>query len=137
MKLARLFVPGRFVDAFVYMGRIAAITEERTLQLFDLDQIIQYVGERDPKISLVATLMFNRNDWMGSPVFRSLMQNDAVSKSILKAFDEFPQTRYELLPTNIPPREKDLGLPDASVLDMNIYNSRLYLGTSIGLFHFD
>jgi len=57
MKLARLFVPGRFVDAFVYTGRIAAITEERTLQIFDLDQIVHYVGERDPKISAVATLM--------------------------------------------------------------------------------
>ena len=57
MKLARLFVPGRFVDAFVYTGRIAAITEERALQIFDLDQIVHYVGERDPKISAVATLM--------------------------------------------------------------------------------
>jgi hypothetical protein len=137
MKLARLFVPGRFVDTFVYMGRIAAINEERTLQIFDLDQIVHYVGERDPKISAVATLMFNRNDRMASPVFRSLMQHEAVSESILKAFDAFPQPRYELLPTNVPMREKDLGLPDASFLDMNIYNSRLYLGTSIGLFHFD
>ncbi len=137
MKVAKLFVPGRFVDAFLYMGRVAAVTEERTLQILNLDEILEEMSERDPAIHPVATLMFARNDWAAEPVFKSLSRNASIWSSVSEAFDLFPQPFYELDAARRFTSEEDLGLPVGSILDMNIYNSRLYLGMNVGLFHLD
>lgn len=136
MKTASLMLPGRYEDAFVYMGRIAVLTEARSLRLFDVDKIVEDIERRDPQRSPVATLMFSRNDWLSSAVFKTLTQNDDVASSLTSAFARFPRPNYEV-GAGFLIYEENLGLPANIILDMNVYNGRIYVGSDKGLFHLD
>jgi hypothetical protein len=137
MKIAKLFLPGRFEDAFVYMGRIVVLTEERTIQFWDFDKIAAHVAEINVASNPASAFMFSRNDWLSSSLFKEVMRNADVAREIVSAFDRFPQPYYEVKAQEFQISEEDLPFSARVLLDMNIYQSRIYLGADSGLFHID
>lgn len=137
MKVVKILLPGRFEDAFIYMGRIVVFTERRTVQLWDLDKIAEYVSEVVPHSNPVPSLMFSRNDWISSGIFHAILRNRDVATSIASAFDLFPQPFFEVKTEQFQISEQDLEIPARVLLDMNIYQSRIYIGADSGLYHVD
>jgi len=76
MKIAKLFFPGIYEDAYVYMGRLFILTEQRTILVYDLDKLVNSLEQDSEKRvsgSLpIPTYMFSRNDWLSSSQFKSL-----------------------------------------------------------------
>jgi len=141
MRIVKLFLPGRFEDAYLYMGRLLVLTEERTLREYNLDRITDFIdtGEQGYGYGYapIATTMFARNDWLASSQFKLLMQNNLLLQAFLAALDRFPQPFLDL--ANAAPAiiDVELRIPGHLLLDMTIYNKRLYVGADTGLYHVD
>ncbi|MCI0529839.1 MAG: hypothetical protein L0Y56_20540 [Nitrospira sp.] len=137
MKVIKLFLPGRFEDSYVYMGRLLVLTENRTLRMYNLDRIVDFLEVQFSGSLPVPTLMFLRNDWLESSQFKSLMKNKGMARSFLAAFEKFPQPFVELDEKAFRSEEQDLNIPARVLLDMLIYNKRLYVGADTGFYHID
>ncbi len=138
MRILKLFIPGRFEDAYAYRGHLVTLTENGTLRLYDLGRIAERIDEQFPQVAPVATLLFARNDWLASEQFRSLMSNQSVARAVLSTMRQFPQpfVPIDRLATD-ELEEEDLKITTDMFLDMSIYNNRLYLGADNGLYHVD
>jgi hypothetical protein len=79
--------------------------------------------------------MFCRNDWLALESFASPLKHPENLKNTLRQFDRFPD-RF-VLDSATYDHEMTLELKSAHLLDVLVYNSRLYLGTDSGLFHLD
>jgi hypothetical protein len=137
MKFTRLFLPGNFEDAYVYMGQLVALTVERDLEIYNLERILSSLEARYEDISPVLRLMFLRNDWLAGALFQLLMQSKDISRDIISMLERFPQP-FILLDTRFAePQKRELKVPAHVILDMTIYNSRLYMGADNGFYHTD
>ncbi len=136
MNIARLFIPGRFEDAYIYMGRLVVLTENKTIRVYNLDQIVADLEEQYPATIPVPTLMFSRNDWLAGPQFISLMRNKNVAQDIFSAFKIFSDQVIDLGQFIRPGMfsEQDLHISATVFLDMHIYSARLYLGADNGFY---
>ncbi|MGB8348626.1 MAG: hypothetical protein WCD86_27345 [Ktedonobacteraceae bacterium] len=136
MNIAKLFLPGRFEDAYIYMGRLVVLTENKTIRIYNLDQIVADLEEQYPATIPVPTLMFSRNDWLASHQFISLMRNKNVAQDIFSAFKIFSDQVIDLGQFIRPGRfsEQDLHISATAFLDMHIYSARLYLGADNGFY---
>ncbi len=144
MKIAKLLIPGRFENAFAYMGRLITVTEDRAMQIYNLESIANFIETKYSVTLPTPTYMFSRNDWFSSPQFKTLMQNEAIAKDLYAAFDRFPQpfldwTEISHLDSKIsrPELQKPLAINDTAILDMSVYNNRIYIGTTDSLLHLD
>lgn len=64
MKLLRLFIPGSYEDAQLYMGHLVAVDSERVLRLVEVERLAQQLESRYPAWQGVLTFAFARNDWL-------------------------------------------------------------------------
>lgn len=135
MKTLKLFFPGRFEDAHLYMGRLILLTENRSIRVFSLERIVAKLEQQYSDIASIPTLMFLRNDYLASEQFKLLLRNHAMAESILAALNRFPQSYAEI--KDIQPDEFTLDLHSQILLDTVLYNSRLYIGADDGFFHID
>lgn len=132
-----MFFPGEFEDAFVYMGKIAAITLKRTIAFIDLEKVVANLDERQSSSVPVGHIAFLRNNDVSTSIFKDMMRNPDVADAVLAAFDSFPTPFFEVNPFPYQLNEIELNLSASLILDTNIYNSRIYWGTEKGLFHGD
>src|SRR5262245_45536398 len=91
MKFAKLFFPGNFEDAYVYMGWLNCFTTERDLRMFNLERVSQQVAQRVPEAAGVVQHCFARNDWVSSEQFRTLMKDQSFRADFLSAVDRLPE----------------------------------------------
>ena len=63
MRPLGLFLSGRFEDAFLYMGYIIALTEEKTIRTYNLERITSQLEADYPDLVPIPTLLFSRNNW--------------------------------------------------------------------------
>lgn len=133
MKITKLFIPGSYEDAYLYMGRLIILTEERSVRTYNLDYIVEAIEQRLPNTIPIPTMMFSRNDWLAGIQFQSLMRNKVVYQALLDAFDKFPLPNFSL-DRGFPLEEQELALRDPAILDMLIYNGRLYVGATNGFY---
>lgn len=137
MKTASIFIPGSFEDAYLYMGRLVAVTERQSLRFYNIYRLITALEDTQPAAIPLLTWVFLRNDWLASEQFKSLMRNADLARVFWSLFGRLPtpltckgaDASLEL--------EEDLGLNAKVVLDMRLYNRRIYLGADNGLFHRD
>ena len=134
MKILSIRIPGRFEDAFIYRGHLLAITEEMSIRRYALNKLIENLYNEFPSGIPVLSHLFLRNDWLGNEQFQALLSNPKIAHTFLTLFDslEALSVKSEL---NAPPQnEQALNLDARVVLDMDIYNDALYLGTDAGLY---
>jgi hypothetical protein len=137
MKIAKLFFPGVYEDAYVYMGKLFILTERRTILTYDLDRLVNFL-ERSSDGLPIPTYMFSRNDWLSSDQFRVLLRNPDVYRALwVTAFQMFPQPFLEVDGKNCLLGEQELDISDPVILDMLIYSGRLYMGATNGFYHVD
>ena len=138
MNTVRLFIPGQFDDVYLYMDHIVAITASKTYRFYNLTAIASHLESILPNNLSVPTFMFSRNDWIGSKSFKTLFTNVGVATAFQQALVSFPAPYVALDEPQFRLAEYDINIPDLRyVLDVTVYNQRLYLGTDKGLFHHD
>lgn len=138
MKTIRLFLPGAFEDAQLYMGHLLLFTAEGGLRAVELEPLTSRLETRYEQWRGLLTLAFARNDWLGGAAVSSLARNPTVGAALNATFDAMAGTVLELDPGDV--QLRDVGgydQPASSVLDSEFYAQRMYLGTTGGLFHFD
>ena len=138
MRILRLFLPGRYEDAQLYMGHLVAFTDERDARVVELQRLTTNLESKYPDWKGVLTFAFARNDWLTGGVMTALARNPAVAGAMNKTVRQVERADLtlsagdvELLPLQGYTQEADV------ILDSVLYGSRLYLGTTSGLFDYD
>lgn len=133
MKILRVFVPGDFEDAYLYMGWLTLLTSTRSLRMYNVERVTALIDGDLPGSTPIAQYFFARNDWLQSAPFKNLMSNAEVSTAFWDAVGRFPPDvsvdRYLTEPT-----EQHLDLRSDVVLDLRYYGGRLYLAANDGLY---
>lgn len=135
MKTIRLFLPGRFEDAQLYMGHLLLITSEGGLRAVELEPLTSRLETRYSEWRGLLTLAFARNDWLGGGPVSALSRNPLVAATLNDAFGAMAERTLAI-------ENHDVGLldvegynqPASTVLDSELYAGRMYLGTTEGLF---
>lgn len=138
MKTIRLFLPGEFEDAQLYMGHLLLFTSDGGLRAIELEPLASRLETRYEQWKGLLTLAFARNDWLGGGPVSSLARNPTVAAALNASFDAMAGTVLELDEGDV--QLHDVGgyvQPASTVLDSELYARRMYLGTTEGLFHFD
>lgn len=139
MKISSIFFPGSYEDAYLYMGRLIALTTDKSIRLFDMENIVDSLEDQYPDSRPLITWQFLRNDWLASRQFRSLLDNRDIALAFLKTLESLSSiTPIEISDGTVGLKnELQVDIPAIVVLDMTIYNQRLYLSSDSGLFHID
>jgi hypothetical protein len=137
MTILRLFFPGDFEDAYVYMGRLVTLTTSRSVRFYNLDKITAELEERYAGLAPVFQLAFARNDWLASEQLRSLSRNAGVVSALRQTYERFPQPVLEIQESLGHKSEEDLNIRARVLLDLLIYNSRMYVASDAGLYRMD
>ncbi|HTA34377.1 MAG TPA: hypothetical protein VK721_13230 [Solirubrobacteraceae bacterium] len=137
-KILRLFLPGSFEDAQLYMGHLMVFTTERDTRLLELEALTSRLEAQYPQWQGVLRLAFARNDWLTSGVTKSLAQNPLFASALNVAFDQVANTQIALDDGDFALQPLHNFKQDADViLDTVVYAQRLYLGTTAGLYDYD
>lgn len=134
MSFARLFIPGEFDDAQLYMGHLITFGSDRSISICELEELTQSIEENDAQWRGIATPVFARNEWLSSNVFESLMRQKSVAKAWRNELNRLSDEVLEVRPDELRPID-DLRVPSDRVLDSHLYGNRLYVGTNEGFFH--
>jgi hypothetical protein len=135
MKFAQLFFPGDFEDAYVYMGWLNCISCDRTLRMYNVERLAERLAEG--RLPNVAAYFFARNDWLRTDQFKALMRDEKVRVAFFRSMDAFAPSARISVEANTIDGSRPLDMPADLILDLLFYNSRLYLGTEIGMFDAD
>jgi hypothetical protein len=133
VKILRVFLPGDFEDAYVYMGWLIILTSRHSLQLYNMEQAANSIDASYPEASPVARYFFARNDWFRSGPFRAIMSHADLAKPFWRSTEAFPAS-LDASPHFALASEYDLGLKSSVILDLACYGGRLYIGSSDGFY---
>lgn len=137
MRLLRLFFPGSFEDAQLYMGHLVAFSTEREARVVEMQTLTTGLEERYPSWKGVLTLAFARNDWLNSGVLAALTSNPALAQAMNTAVDELVAAELTLDESDVSFEGLTGFQQEADViLDTVFYGTRLYLGSTSGFFDY-
>lgn len=136
MKFASMRFPGKFEDAFLYMEKLVTITENNSVCVYDMNNIVNKLQE-NTNLMDAPSLLFSRNDLIEEQVFRNRLYDPTSKANFLKAVEQINCESIEIGTDYTETVEWDLNIKDDIVLDVNIYNRRLYISTNKGLYHID
>jgi len=137
MKTATVFLPGRFEDAQIYMGRLVLLTAERTVRFFRIADIVERLEARLGRLAPIPKMLFSHNDWLRTEQFRSLLSNRAIRQTFHSVVDMFPQPHFEIDLSTLQNSEEEIPIQASVVLDFMIYARRMYFGCDSGFYHLD
>ncbi len=135
MRIVRLFFPGHYEDALVYMGRLLLFTANRSVETVSLSDLTNDLDERFNDSRYAIRLAVLRNDWLQSPQFLGMMEDPQMAAVVGTQFDKLTMS-----PIEVPqPRksQQDLQLRSRALLDFLLYYQRLYVAADDGFYHFD
>jgi hypothetical protein len=138
MKVVQLFLPGTFEDAYLYNEKLFILTEERTLRMYNFEHLLDALVQQDTDLSPVIAMAFGNNNWNQERIVRDFLKNSEIQTILKRGFDVFPQpylTVNEQDAKQAMQVEFDVQIPDTTLLDMQAYHHRLYIGASAGLYH--
>lgn len=134
MYIKRLFFPGEFDDAYIYMQKLLLFDADGGLFFVDLDRVIHQLEEQhNDNVKSIPTHLFARNDWLTGERFKSMFANVFIRNTFLDAIGRFPD-QIEMDKKFI----RSIGeISVTNLLDVTIYNRRVYMGTDSGTYHID
>ena len=133
MIIAKLFIPGRFEDAYIYMGRLILVTGNLTLRHYNLNEVIERLELKNSRNIPAARSLFARNDWLSTEQFRLQMRNPDIADAYVRAIRGLGEM-IELDDLLSVEGEQEINLRMDALLDLTIYRRRVYLAADTGLF---
>ena len=133
MIIAKLFIPGRFEDAYIYMGRLILVTGDLSFRHYNLNQMVERLEGKNSRNVPAARYLFARNDWSSTEQFRLQMRDPDIAKAFIGAI--YGLGEMVVLDNSVfPEGEQAIGLPIDALLDMTIYRRRVYVASDGGFF---
>ena len=135
MYIKKLFFPGEFDVAYVYMQKLILINPEGALFFVDLTEVAANLNDQLESIHrFVPTLLFENNRPFDTKRLKWLVSNQYVKDGLVAAVETFPDEQ-RLGPALVHPIAtiEDVEEP----LDVTVYYERAYIGTDEGAFHVD
>lgn len=125
---------GAYEDGFLYMGQLLAVRDDRALVQADLANLIPQAYD-DPAKLLVAEMFLLRNDFITQPGAARLLSIPSVHSEIeaIASSARMEVDEEEWIETD----DFSRILPEGDVLDLCVYNKRLFIGTTMGMVHSD
>lgn len=136
MKAVRLFIPGSFEEAWLYMDHLLLLTDDGEILVAPADEIRSKLEEITPASLLSGVALFHsdyiyptlrhQKVWAGRLREQLLAEVPLLSDIPLEvSFSELQFSRFEI--------------PNGAQtpLDVHIYSRRVYLGSASGLFNVD
>lgn len=130
-------LPGRFEDAWLYMGKLVALTQQMSLRFYDLDEMATMIEARNPSLSPMAWLLLGNNDQIRTKLLRMLVRGRPLAEGFREIFARITDNVLNLPERHLDYAEIGLSLNANVVLDLTIYNRRIYLATDLGLYQVD
>lgn len=135
MKVFKIFLPGKFLDAYCYMEKLVIITQDTSFLSLNLEELIQGIESKYENFNPIPRMLFLRNDWGQSQFAKGLFSNKSISNSLSLLLDKFPQQlEFDIENKNIDKNHKDLDIQGGMPLDITLYNQRLYIGATTGVY---
>lgn len=133
MYIKKLFFPGEFDEAYIYMQKLVLFDAEGNLFMANLDQVARYLEERyDASVKSMPTHLFARNDWLTNEHSTSIFSNTFIRNAFLDALARFPD-EINMDSSRFIRKVGNSGIID--LLDVTIYSERVYMGSDNGTFH--
>lgn len=134
MIIKKLFFPGKFDEAYIYMQKLLLLDEEGSVFFIDLDRVARHLEDRYSwNLSSAPTHLFSRNDWLNDTRIKLMMGVSPIQSKFVELLRAFPD-EIELGGSHI---EHAFDGRIGSPLDVAVYYRRLYIGTDEGFFHAD
>jgi hypothetical protein len=131
----RLFVPGNFEDAFVYMGTLLAVTDDHEIVSTNYDRLVEDTID-SPNLDVLYKLFLLQNDWLSQDGTQELLRDRLVRRSVVRRLTSGDE--WLGLPEEWDSRiEYENLLGQGTLLDLQIYNQRLFAGTTSGMVQAD
>lgn len=138
MKTLRLFIPGNFEDAHLYMGHLVVFTTERDVGLIEIEALTGRLETKYPQWRGLLKFAFARNDWLTGGVVGALSRSPLVADALNQAVDQLAGAELGVDDETVAFEPLSEFSQDADlVLDAVFYGRRLYLATTSGLFDYD
>jgi hypothetical protein len=131
----KLVFPGEYWDSQIYAGRLYLFSRKGSILTVDWDSLISgWPVHRDARLAL--EVAFRQSDYLYNARFRLLLQDRQVKDLLRRKFDLLASQRLEvssrrLKSALVSEQPNPFPFPHA---DSAIYNQRLYVGASSGVF---
>jgi hypothetical protein len=135
MRIVRLFFPGDYEDALVYMGRLLLFTSGRTVETVSLPDLTEGLKNKFIDSHFAITLAVLRNDWLQSPQFLEMINDLRLAAAVEKQFDSLTQSPIEVIQNK--KSVQDLNVQSRALFDFLLYYQRLYIAADDGFYHLD
>jgi hypothetical protein len=131
MPSFKVTIPGEFEDAFLYMGRLFVATPDMDIRSVDLRDCLAHdvFGEVAP----LTEMFFLRNDHLSQQIVKSLLTEPALNRALQRE----AASESRIITPSFAHGINETLIGHGAVLDFQMYNKRLYVATTEGLFHFD
>lgn len=133
----RIFVPGNFEDAFVYMNSLVLMTTERDLVSTNYERLLFSILPDDRRVKELASMFLLRNDYLATEGVEILFRDLGLRKSVLSSMGEASDELLTVVDEwDVSSSYEEL-LGDSIVLDLQIYAQRLFAATTKGVLQTD
>src|SRR5205807_7823983 len=125
----RVFVPGAYDNAFLYMGHLIAVAPDRTLLQADFERI---VGEAtaNEKYEPIARLFLLRNDLLHNEGTQTILRDSDIAAIVAKRIGATAGAFLIDPDVWVATTDFETALGQATALDLQIYAQRLFLATT-------
>ena len=134
----KINIRGSFTDCYIYYGYIFFIDINGRISYMPYSKLIYYFKKKYPELSPLFDLFFLRNDYIFTESAKVILSIESIRKQLIKEWNKL--SKIGELTINFADIENELKNVDIEslmpLLDMKIYNMRMFLGNDRGLHEF-
>lgn len=134
MKSIRLFIPGNFLDSYIYAGHLFAIFSDGTIRAIPLNELTaNAAATQSPTLAWLLKISFHRNDWLENEQSHYLLSPGGARREVARAWRkasskgfvaEPPLENWQMIGT----------LPELKINDFKLYGMKVMVGSRYGVF---
>ena len=133
MNSVRLFMPGNFLDSYIYAGHLFAIFSDGTIRALDISELLASIISVRKADTILHKIAFQRNDWIENPQGRSFLAIRRVSGNFLAEWRRI--CKEDLIASPSEEKWKFIGkLPELKINDFRVYGMKVMVGARSGVF---
>jgi hypothetical protein len=138
MRANSVLIPGSYDDVFVYRDWVLGLTAEKTLRIYSMRNIVEFINGASPNTAITNEFLFRHSDWQSTqPIFSLFLNDPVISRRTLRLMDQFPYPYLVIDESRVDSIEIDPGLNFSYFLSMYVYAWRVYLALDTGVYAWD
>lgn len=131
MKPITINFPGKYIDGYIYLGRLFLVEMDGTISSVSMDTLIAQIKVND--LSNVLKTAFLRNDWLSNQQGRSFFQMPGQLNNFKILWNRLAKAEL-IIDSSKFNLSKHFEVPDSPIFDIRAYGLKLYMGNRNGLY---